>query len=398
MIKNSPLEKVLQPFEKELRSQEKRRRLLGVKEVDRPTYERYITGTLERFHSEKNAFAAMNSDNEFGKDFRKWYKKRTGANNYMEALPQSELAPEDRLSQALFFAMNRLCTEYYPEPRSITPPEGRYEVSDDDRADMSRLIKKVALLCGADMVRITKIDPRWVYQNKEISHKYAIIVVVHHNREQQATAPSHLSGVSTGDVYSRLKVITTQLADFIRVLGHDADYRETLGNKSPDLLMVPLGIDAGVGEFARSGNIMSPEYGTNIRMKPVTTDLPLIADKPISFGAHEFCTDCKNCAEYCPSNALPMGDPEDLPDGMFYNQGKKLWYVRPDRCLPYWMARRKQWITCGGRCLAVCPWNRELNYFHNFIRWLAIHSNKPLRKFLVWADRKTEGWTKSVNG
>jgi len=396
MVKDSMLEKTLRPFEKKLKAQERLRRRLGVKEVERPTYERYITGTLERFHSQKNGFAAMTPDNEYGKDFRKFYQEKTGVGHFLAALPQSELAPEDRLGQSLFFATGRLCTEYHPEPLPVTPPEGRYEVTAADRVDMSRLIKKVAMWYGADMVRITKIDPRWVYSDREVAHQYAIIIVIHHDREQLDTAPSHLSGVSTADVYSRLKVISTQLSDFIRGLGHDAVYRETLGG-NPELLMVPLAIDAGVGEFARSGNVMSPEYGTNIRMKPVTTDLPLVADKPVSFGAHEFCTDCKNCAEYCPSNALPMGDPEDLPDEMFYNPGKKLWYVRPDRCLPYWMARRKKWISCGGRCLAVCPWNKKLNTFHNFNRWLAIHSNKPMRKLLVWADRITERRTKNIN-
>ena len=60
-------------------------------------------------------------------------------------------------------------------------------------------------------------------------------------------------------------------------------YRETLGYASPELLMVPLAIDAGIGEFSRNGRCLSPEFGTNMRLKAVTTDLPLIADKPISF-------------------------------------------------------------------------------------------------------------------
>lgn len=36
--------------------------------------------------------------------------------------------------------------------------------------------------------------------------------------------------------------------------------------------------------------------------------------------------------------------------------------------------------------MAVCPWNKPMNLFHNFVRWIAIHSPNFLKKFLVWGD------------
>ena len=42
----SLLEKALLPYEKKLQAQERLRKSLGVKEVERPTYERYITGPM----------------------------------------------------------------------------------------------------------------------------------------------------------------------------------------------------------------------------------------------------------------------------------------------------------------------------------------------------------------
>ncbi|MFH1091049.1 MAG: reductive dehalogenase [Pseudomonadota bacterium] len=383
-LKNSLLEQVLEPFEKKPRAQERLRRRLGVREVERPTYERYITGPIERFHSQKNAFAAMKPDNPFGQEFREKYLNRTGLDQYFQPLPESDLEPQDRLGQALTKAAMRLCMEYHPQPLPLTPPEGRIEV--EDKAHMSRLIKKVALWCGAEIVRITRIDPRWVYVDKEINHPYAIVVAVSHDREQLDTAPSFLSGCSTAQAYSRLKYITTQLTDFIRFLGYDAAYRETLG-PDPDMLMVPLAIDAGIGEFSRNARCLSPEFGTNIRLKAVTTDLPLEVDRPISFGVHEFCLACENCAKYCPSNAVPFGEPTEAPDSMFNNPGFKKWYIRADRCLIFWAANPKKWITCGGRCIAVCPWNKPLNYFHNMVRWMAIRGPRSLIKGLVWSDR-----------
>ena len=57
-------------------------------------------------------------------------------------------------------AGSRLCTAYHPETLPVTPAEGRVEV--DNRAQMSRLIKKAGLHFGAEMVRIVRLDQRWV--------------------------------------------------------------------------------------------------------------------------------------------------------------------------------------------------------------------------------------------
>jgi len=266
----------------------------------------------------------------------------------------------------------------------MTPSNGRLELN--DKSEMTRLVKQVALLLGAGMVRITKIDPRWVYKDIDISHPYAIIVVVSHARALNQTAPSHFSSIAVAQTYSQLKFITTQLADFIRGLGYDAVYRETLG-QNPEVLMVPLAIDAGVGEFARNGRVLSPEFGINMRLKAVTTDLPLEPDKPISFGVHDFCMACEECARQCPAQAIPFGPPsENLADPLHNNPGFQKWYIHAERCLTFWAVNRKKWSSCGGRCINFCPWNKPLNFWHNIVRWTAIHSTKKAKSLLARAD------------
>lgn len=386
------LEKALLPYEKKLRAQEKLRRILGIEEVDRPTYEQYIIGPVERFDRRKNAFQLLSPDNPFGEEFRRRFKARTGYDS-RAPLPLGELEYEDRIGQSLSEAASRLCREYYPETLPVTPPEGLVEVN--DRAWMSQLIKKAAILFGADMVRITNIDQRWLYQDIDIPHKYAVVVVVHHYRSLNDTAPSHFSGLANNNAYSRLKVITTQLADFICNLGYDAAYRETLG-ANPDMQVVPTALDAGIGEFARNGRVLSPEFGINIRIKLVTTDLPLEIDKPVSFGVHEFCMACENCAIYCPANAIPFGSPKDDVQGIYNNSGFRKWYINAERCLTFWAMNKKKWTTCGGRCISVCPWNKPVVPLHNMIRWIAIHSPESVKKMLVWSDRKVYGRTAKI--
>jgi reductive dehalogenase len=390
------LKKALLPYEKQLQRQEKLRKWLGVREVDQPTYQRYITGPIERFEKTKMAFLCMRPDNPYGEELRKKFKDQTGYDHYLSPLPYKELDYEDRIARSMADASYRACSDYDPEPFPMTVPEGRLQVK--DRAWMSRLIKKLGLMFGADIVGITELDPRWVYKDVDISHKYAIVAAVQHKRSLHNLAPSYFSWASTADSYSRLKLITTQLTDFIRGLGYDAMYRETRGGGDPELNMVPLALDAGIGEFCRTGRVLSPEYGNNMRLKAITTDLPLRPDKPISFGAHEFCLACENCAKFCPPGAVPKGEPSDQrPNPLHNNPGFRKWWINAEKCIIFWGMNKRKWPSCGGRCIAVCPWNKPINGFHNAVRWLAIRAPSLIKKLLVWGDEITYQRKKKIH-
>ena len=79
-------------------------------------------------------------------------------------------------------------------------------------------------------------------------------------------------------------------------------------NRHYDTLMVPLAIDAGLGELGRQGYLIAPKYGARVRIFATLTDMELIPDRPISIGAEEFCSKCKKCAEACPSRSIPSNE------------------------------------------------------------------------------------------
>lgn len=381
------LEKALLPYEKKLKRQERFRRLLGIKEVDQPTYQRYISGPIERFDKNRMAFLGMRPENPLGAELRRKFKARTGYDHYLSPLPYGELDYEDRIARSLADAAYRACSSYDPVPFPVTPPQGRLEIR--NTAWMSRLVKKVGLMLGADIVRIARLDQRWVYKDVDIAHPHVIVAAVHHKDSLLQLAPSYFSWGATADTYSRLKLITTQLTDFIRGLGYDAMYRETRGGGEPELNMVPIALDAGIGEFCRTGRVLSPEFGNNMRLKAVTTDLPLQPDKPISFGTHEFCMACESCAKYCPPGAVPKGEPcEQIPNPVHNNPGFRKWWINAEKCIIFWGMNKRKWPSCGGRCIAVCPWNKPMNSFHNSVRWLAIHAPRFIKKLLVRGDER----------
>ena len=71
----------------------------------------------------------------------------------------------------------------------------------------------------------------------------------------------------------------------------------------------------------------------------LTTDLPLIPDKPVDFGLQYFCNNCMKCARECPCDAIPFGDK------VMFN-GYEMWKPDVERCTRYRLtnaARRRLW-------------------------------------------------------
>jgi epoxyqueuosine reductase QueG len=55
-------------------------------------------------------------------------------------------------------------------------------------------------------------------------------------------------------------------------------------------------VDAGLGEMGRFGYLITKELGPRVRLFAVTTDMPLVADRPVDIGVEDFCSFCKKCA------------------------------------------------------------------------------------------------------
>ena len=104
--------------------------------------------------------------------------------------------------------------------------------------------------------------------------------------------------------------------------------------------------DAGLGELGRMGLLMTPELGPRVRLGVVTTDLPLVADQAVRDpSVIDFCTNCKKCAEVCPSRAISFGDKEEV-DGVLR------WQIDSEACFTFWC---KVGTDCA-RCMSVCPY------------------------------------------
>jgi reductive dehalogenase len=174
-----------------------------------------------------------------------------------------------------------------------------------------------------------------------------------------------------GRVYSRSALVASQLARFIRTLGYSARAHHL---RNYGVLVVPVAVDAGLGELARCGYMVSRKYGANTRVSCVTTDMPLRHDEPADIGIQDFCNKCLKCARTCPANAISAGAKVEV-------NGTLRWKADAEKCLLYW---GKVGAACM-ICQTICPWSKPPTAFHRAVAWTAV--NAPWsRKALVTLD------------
>ncbi len=286
----------------------------------------------------------------------------------------------------------------------------------ESKAEASEVIKRAARLYGADLVGITKRDPRWDYsenfnyvppiarriipqgpeqlqtlmqvggENMKLaleSHtpdkwrhdidktagfkpKTVIVIATEMDYEAMSCATNEITSGVVGEGYSRMTKVAHQVAVMIRGLGYKAI---PCGNDTG--MSVPYAIAAGLGEGARNSQLVTYKYGPRVRLCKVYTDLDFVEyDKPKSFGVEEFCKNCKLCAEACPSKAIPFDkEPTFKPthkhkDNAYFNAvGVKKWYLDAKSCFKQWADAKVDCVNC----IASCPYNKPDFWHHSLI-------------------------------
>jgi len=291
----------------------------------------------------------------------------------------------------------------YKAKGQVPPP------ADMDPAKATRIVKGWAKHLGADLVGICRIDSRWAYSHKGEVHygeweewgrkvpkplPYAVVVATAMDHGMVCTAPHTPSVVESGYNYARGAYITTILAQWFGTMGYRAVAEH---NRHYDLLLVPLAIDAGLGELGRQGYLIAKKYGPRVRLFAVQTDMPLIPDKPVDQGAERFCEACLKCAESCPSRSIPRERQKTVERGL------ERWKLGEKTCFDYW---GKIGTDCCV-CMAVCPFSRPFRSIHKVVKQILRHSELARNLFphidnilygRKWKPRKAFDWMQYPKG
>jgi reductive dehalogenase len=270
-------------------------------------------------------------------------------------------------------------------------------------AEASSMIKAFAYRLGADDVRIGPLKKEWVYSHRgsrpffraaysnapyfrgipdgyqgasygeeiRLDHASAISLAFRQERDLIATGSTQAVDFEGGRVYALSALASVAIGKFIRALGFPARAHHL---RSYLVMVAPVAVDAGIGELARCGYVVSRTLGANFRLACVTTDLPLEYDDPVDIGMQDFCEKCSKCAVNCPAQAIPRG-------GKTLVRGVWKWKLDEEVCLFYW---GKTGYSCG-ICQVVCPWTKPQSVFHRSVATLAVNL-PPLRRALVMGD------------
>ncbi|UCG89151.1 MAG: 4Fe-4S dicluster domain-containing protein [Gemmatimonadota bacterium] len=251
-----------------------------------------------------------------------------------------------------------------------------------DPVGMTRFIKRWAVKLGARRAGVTELQDYHKYtvvgrgadygQTVALDQKFAIAVTVEMDKRMLDSAPLGTIVMESSQQYLASGAIAIQIAEFIRGLGYparahiDGNYR----------VVCPLvARDAGLGEIGRMGLLMTPDLGPRVRIAVVTTDLPLVVDRRrYGMSMIDFCTDCKKCAEACPSRAISF-------EGRTVIDGAKRWQIDSEACFTLWC---KLGTDCG-RCVSVCPYSHPDNLLHRTVRF-GVQRSRWFRKAALKLD------------
>jgi hypothetical protein len=367
------------------RSAENPRALQGTKGL--------IVGDVEQWDEREIVFARNAYLQPDSEEYEAFYRKHPeweeadakrrevgGPLGAMGKLGKSQEAPNRAaLMASALFAM-QLGT---PDKVKLEP---RGPSTDLTPEDATQRVKGYARNVGADLVGVAELDPRWVYSHRgmvrplsgdvwgqpiEVGHRYAIVFAQEMSGDMIAPAPHLSSAVESMNQYVNGAMIADQVASYVANLGYSA----TANHLSHyDGLMVPLAVDAGMGEMGRLGYLMTKEFGPRQRLSAVTTDLPLVPDRPVDIGVEDFCRICVKCAVCCPSQSIPHGEQGEV-------NGSLRWKLNEITCFDYW---GKVGTDCNV-CMRVCPWSHARTLPHRMIVW-AVARNSIARQLFSWMD------------
>lgn len=343
-----------------------------------------ITENAEKIDERDTMFARADYKPETAK-YDEYYKKHPHLKDIDDKLRKLPglLSPESKYYDA---AQADYIEETFNKIASMTTSvDGN--ISDNKVTEspekFTQTIKSLVEQLGAAEVGIAKLRHNYLYSHVgrgpepygseiENNHENVIVFSVEMDYEKVEEAPQIGITVETARGYLKAAEISISLARSIRAMGYPA--RAHISDSNYQVLLPAVAYDAGIGELGRHGYTISPTYGSRIRLGAVTTDLPMVIDKPKDFGVQDFCDRCKRCAVNCPSAAIPNDSPEEV-------RGALKWPLNIEACFKYWCSIG----TDCGLCMKVCPYSHPPSLMHNLVR-VGIKNSAIARQISVYGE------------
>ena len=180
--------------------------------------------------------------------------------------------------------------------------------------------------------------------------------------------PATIQGIADGptqaylqqynELNEQLDCLVTRGAELLRAAGFDAraQTREAVGRYGADLRtplpMKTVATRAGLGWIGKCALLVTPQFGSAVRLSAILTDAPLAPAQPINESRCQACTDCLEAcaAQACSGQEWRLGiEREDFWDAQ--------------ACHDYALALTRERLQIEhelcGKCIVACPFTRS---------------------------------------
>jgi epoxyqueuosine reductase len=244
------------------------------------------------------------------------------------------------------------------------------ELTDQIRAEARRL--------GLSAVGFAPYDRKYTLEEYKGTHDEGSVIACLFEQDWAGTqtAPSARAERAAFSGYAELMKRATALAQFVEQQGA---YRAHPHPLAGETVVIPYGVEAGLGQLGLNGQLLTPAAGSRARMTIITTNTELVHGSPTDFGIEAICDACQACVRRCPVGAIPNSRKE--------YRGVTKAKIKTDRCFPV--------VTSADGCavcMKVCPIQR---YGLNAVR---DHWSKTDGEILGRDTDELEGFTWPLDG
>jgi epoxyqueuosine reductase len=210
-------------------------------------------------------------------------------------------------------------------------------------AEFLEKLKEYIYSTGVSLLEFVKLPHDLIFQGAGVIHDNAILLAMEMSLEKINKAPSQETMNMVFDTYDLLGIAANKIAGFLREHGYAAQADHPLGGL---VLFPPLAHKAGIGRVGRHGLLITPEFGSRVRLAAVYTSIQNLpfADSNEHGWIDDYCMNCGLCIEQCPPQAI-------LEEVIVHDTGR-VSRVNQKLCFEYFT----QFYGCSV-CIKACPFS-----------------------------------------
>jgi epoxyqueuosine reductase len=228
-------------------------------------------------------------------------------------------------------------------PRNPTDPRSEASV------EFLEKLREYILSLGVGQYEYVKLPHDLIFQEYCVFFDNAIILAMEMSKETIDKAPSQATLNMVFGTYDDLGKAVNKIAEFLRDHGYAAQADHPLGGL---VLFPPLAQKAGIGWVGKHGLLITPEFGTRVRLAAVYTNIENLpfAESNNHGWIEDYCEICDICVQQCPPKAI-------LDESVTHETGRTT-HISQQDCFEYFA----QNYGCSV-CVKVCPFSESADAY-----------------------------------